>query len=164
MLAASQRHHDDPSGHKHHHHHSSGGGSVGVGSGGLHGHHHGHHHHGGHHHGHHVGHHGLGGLGVGVGAGGVSMSCSPAPDSSQDGVHDLDDEKLDVVGTSDGRDGASPLHISDGKCVSVVPALFVYNPPGPRVSSAQSFFGGDFYCICFFILLLLLLLGSCFEW
>lgn len=43
------------------------------------------------------------------------MSMSPAPDSSQDGVHDLDDEKLDVVGTSDGRDGASPLHISDGK-------------------------------------------------
>ncbi|XP_046655159.1 T-box transcription factor TBX2-like isoform X1 [Daphnia pulicaria] len=118
MLAASQRHHDDPSGHKHHHHHSSGGGSVGVGSGGLHGHHHGHHHHGGHHHGHHVGHHGLGGLGVGVGAGGVSMSCSPAPDSSQDGVHDLDDEKLDVVGTSDGRDGASPLHISDDASMS----------------------------------------------
>jgi hypothetical protein len=54
------------------------------------------------------------------GPGGVSMSCSPAPDSSQDGVHDLDDEKLDVVGTSDGRDGASPLQISDGKCLSLV--------------------------------------------
>ena len=48
-------------------------------------------------------------------SGAMSMSCSPAPDSSQDGVHDIDDEKLDVVGTSDGRDGASPLHISDGK-------------------------------------------------
>jgi hypothetical protein len=122
MLAASQRHHDDPSVHKHHHHHSSGGGGVGVGSG-LHGHHHGHHHHGGHnHHGghHHHGHH-LPGLGASLhGPGGVSMSCSPAPDSSQDGVHDLDDEKLDVVGTSDGRDGASPLQISDGKCLSLV--------------------------------------------
>jgi hypothetical protein len=79
------------------------------------------------------------------------MSCSPAPDSSQDGVHDLDDEKLDVVGTSDGRDGASPLHISDGKCVSVVPALFVYNPPGPRVSSAQSFLGGGIFIVFVFL-------------
>lgn len=96
MLAASQRHHDDPS-HKHH--------GSGMGSG-LHHHHHHHHHH-----------HGTGGgVGGGVGGGAMSMSCSPAPDSSQDGVHDLDDEKLDVVGTSDGRDGASPLHISDGKC------------------------------------------------
>ena len=55
------------------------------------------------------------GVGVGGGSGAMSMSCSPAPDSSQDGVHDMDDEKLDVVGTSDGRDGPSPLHISDGK-------------------------------------------------
>lgn len=149
MLAASQRHHDDPSGHKHHHHHSSGGGSVGVGSGGLHGHHHGHHHHGGHHHGHHVGHHGLGGLGVGVGAGGVSMSCSPAPDSSQDGVHDLDDEKLDVVGTSDGRDGASPLHISDGKCVSVVPALSFTTRPAPGFLLPSLFLGGIFIVFVF---------------
>ena len=94
MLAASQRHHDDPS-HKH-----------GMGSGLHHHHHHHHHHHPG----------GVGGGGGGGGVGGaMSMSCSPAPDSSQDGVHDLDDEKLDVVGTSDGRDGASPLHISDGK-------------------------------------------------
>ncbi len=92
MLAASQRHHDgDP--HKHHHHH------------------HHHHHHGMnslHHHHHHAG--GLSG----------AMSCSPAPDSSQDGVQDLDDEKLDVVGTSDGRDGASPLHISDGTSAIVL--------------------------------------------
>lgn len=96
MLAASQRHHDDPS-HKHH----------GAMASGLHHHHHHHHHH-------HAG--GVGGVGGGgVGGGAMSMSCSPAPDSSQDGVHDLDDEKLDVVGTSDGRDGASPLHISDGK-------------------------------------------------
>lgn len=53
-----------------------------------------------------------------TGNGAMSMSCSPAPDSSQDGVHDMDDEKLDVVGTSDGRDGASPLHISDDASMS----------------------------------------------
>ena len=113
MLAASQRHHDDPHGNKHHHHHhhhhhhpqlSGVGGGGGVGSG-LHHHHHHNNQLGG------VG--GVGGVGViGGGGGTVSMSCSPAPDSSQDGV---DDEKLDVVGTSDGRDGASPLHISDGR-------------------------------------------------
>ena len=57
----------------------------------------------------------MGGGGMQGGSGAMSMSCSPALDSSQDGVHDIDDEKLDVVGTSDGRDGASPLHISDGK-------------------------------------------------
>ena len=55
--------------------------------------------------------------GSGGGGGGMSVSCSPAADSSQDDMaNDLDDEKLDVVGTSDGQDGASsPLHISDGK-------------------------------------------------
>ena len=58
---------------------------------------------------------GVGGMLHQAGCGAMSMSCSPAADSSQDGVHDNDDEKLDVVGTSDGRDGASPLHISDGK-------------------------------------------------
>jgi len=60
----------------------------------------------------------MGGGGMQSGNGAMSMSCSPAPDSSQDGVHDIDDEKLDVVGTSDGRDGASPLHISDGKIMT----------------------------------------------
>lgn len=95
MLAASQRHHEDNphKAHHHHHHHHHHASML----------HHHPHHPGGHHHGHH--HHQVGG----------AMSMSPAPDSSQDGVHDLDDEKLDVVGTSDGRDGASPLHISDGK-------------------------------------------------
>jgi hypothetical protein len=87
---------------------------------------------------------------VGVGAGGVSMSCSPAPDSSGHGVHDLDDEKLDVVGTSDGRDGASPLHISDGKCVSVVPALSFTTRPAPGFLLPSLFFGGIFIVFVFY--------------
>lgn len=101
MLAASQRHHDEGK------HHSSG--LVPP----LH-HPVPHHHHHPHLHPHHPHHAAMAGLGLGLaglGSGG-NVSCSPAPDSSQDGV---DDEKLDVVGTSDGRDAGSPLHISDGK-------------------------------------------------
>lgn len=127
MLAASQRHHDDPHGkhhhhHHHHHHHQLGVGGGGGGLGGIHNHHH---------HNNQLGVGGgvIGGGGIGVGGvgggGTMSMSCSPAPDSSQDGV---DDEKLDVVGTSDGRDGASPLHISDGRRQCFISFFLFFSP------------------------------------